>query len=419
MGMEYISVVGSTVFELLCSVFILSGLLKKERAVSKWVSTIYVVITTLYIMFVPNEWTSGSYVLLFLYAKFGYKNTGKDSIVSTILCLVLVGVAEMICLFPIVFLFQGRWPDTVNNLLGSGCSMILCMVLYQTVPIWRLKRWCNRKEVLYIAVVIFSLILMLTTIMDYHMTLELELGDYVYIIACVLLLWVLGLQLMKYRYEERIRKKYFEAFKSVMDQMKRRQHKFRNQMDTIYSLHQLYEDYDTLVQEQRNYLGKLVDYEMPTDVLILENPILIAHVYEKITEAQELGLRIQMRLSCSLANCMIEDIHMVEIIGTLLDNAIQDMLETGKKRYLFLEVKEENGPVIRVGNPHEKVSIGEIKKMFENGYSTKGEGRGIGLYHVRKLVKRYKIELMVENQMIDGKNYICFSVIMGKSTPLT
>ena len=54
--------------------------------------------------------------------------------------------------------------------------------------------------------------------------------------------------------------------------------------------------------------------------------------------------------------------------------------------------------------------------MFEDGYSTKGEGRGIGLYHVRKLVQKYKIDLAVENQNQEEQNYICFSIIMKEST---
>lgn len=280
-----------------------------------------------------------------------------------------------------------------------------------------MKNWCKKKEVAYIAVVLFSLILMFTAIIDLQMTMQLDLGDYIYITACVVLMWLLVVRLMRYRYEERIRKKYFDAFCSVIDQMKRRQHKFRNQMDTVYSLHRLYSEYDTLVEEQRKYLGKLVDYEMPTDVLVLENPIIIAHIYEKITEAQEAGLRIRMKLSCSLANCGIDDIHMIEILGTLLDNAIQDMIAVEQKEFLYIEAKYEDGIIVRVANPHRKMKNQEIQQMFENGYSTKGKERGIGLYHVRKLVQKYKLDLAVENRKQEEQNYICFSLIIKESTP--
>lgn len=257
---------------------------------------------------------------------------------------------------------------------------------------------------------------MLTAFTNLRITLQLDLIDYIYISMAVLLMWVLSVRLLKYRYEEKIRKKYFEAFCSVIDQIRRRQHKFRNQMDAVYSMHKLYGDYKMLVEAQREYLGKLEDYEMPADVLVLENPIIIAHVYEKIMEAQEAGIHIKMKLSCELSDCGVKDIHMIEIIGTLLDNAIQDMVENGKTKFLRLEIKREDGISIQVANPHEKLKISELKKMFDKGVSSKGEGRGIGLYNVKQLAKKYKIDFMVENKIYEDENYICFSAIIGKST---
>ena len=143
----------------------------------------------------------------------------------------------------------------------------------------------------------------------------------------------------------------------------------------------------------------------------------IAHIFEKIAEAQEAGLRIRLKLSCSLADCGIDDIHMVEILGTLLDNAIQDMIATKQKEFLYIEVKYEEGIIIRVANPHKKIKNPEMRLMFEKGYSTKGEGRGIGLYNVRELVKKYKVDLAVENQSEEEQNYICFSLVIKESTP--
>lgn len=286
------------------------------------------------------------------------------------------------------------------------------------VPVYYLKKWCEKKEVWYIAVVSFSLILMLTTIINYNMTFELELTDYIYIIMGLILMWILSFRLMRYHYEERIRKKYFVVFESVIDQIRSRQHKFQNHLDAVYSLHKLYDEYETLVQEQRKYLQKLTDYEIPAEVMALKNPILIAHVYEKITEAQEAGLRIRMKLRCDLEKCKMDEIHMIEILGTLFDNAIQDMKQTGQTEFLVFEVEKENGIIIRVANPHEEMKNQELRKMFERGYSTKGKNRGIGLHHVKQLVKKHKIELLVENRMIEEKNYICFSVMIGRSTSL-
>lgn len=355
-------------------------------------------------------------MIILLYVKISYKETWKNSIIVVILNIIMVGLVELLCYFPFAFIVRGILPDEVNNLLASLCGLVLCIIISMYLPIRYLKDWCKKKEVSYIAVVIFSLVLMLTAFTNLRMTLQLDLIDYIYISMAVLLMWVLSLRLLKYRYEEKIRKKYFEAFCSVIDQIRRRQHKFRNQMDAVYSLHKLYGDYKMLVEAQREYLGKLEDYEMPADVLVLENPIIIAHVYEKIMEAQEAGIHIKMKLSCELSDCGVKDIHMIEIIGTLLDNAIQDMVENGKTKFLRLEIKREEGISIQVANPHEKLKISELKKMFDKGVSSKGEGRGIGLYNVKQLAKKYKMDFMIENKIYGDENYICFSAIIGKST---
>lgn len=253
----------------------------------------------------------------------------------------------------------------------------------------------------------------MTKIIDYNMKLELELADYIYIMIGLILVWLLSFRLMRYRYEERLRKKYFQAFESVIEQIRNRQHKFQNHLDAVYSLHNIYNEYEVLVKEQKKYLQKLTDYEMPAEVMALRNPILIAHVYEKITEAQESGLRMRMKLKCDLEKCEMDEIHMIEILGTLFDNAIQDMKQTGQTEFLVFEVEKEDEIIIRVANPHEELKNQEIRQMFERGYSTKGKNRGIGLHHVKKLVRKHKIELLVENRMIEERNYICFSVMMN------
>ena len=396
---SYLLVAGATLLELLCTIFVINGLVGEKRQIPVINAIVFSVFTLMYVLLVPNVLTTGSYLIILLYVKFSYKETWKNSIIVVILNIIMVGLVELLCYFPFAFIVRGILPDEVNNLLASLCGLVLCIIISTYLPIRDLKDWCKKKEVSYIAVVIFSLVLMLTAFTNLRITLQLDLIDYIYISMAVLLMWVLSVRLLKYRYEEKIRKKYFEAFCSVIDQIRRRQHKFRNQMDAVYSMHKLYGD-----------------YKMPADVLVLENPIIIAHVYEKIMEAQEAGIHIKMKLSCELSDCGVKDIHMIEIIGTLLDNAIQDMVENGKTKFLRLEIKREDGISIQVANPHEKLKISELKKMFDKGVSSKGEGRGIGLYNVKQLAKKYKIDFMVENKIYEDENYICFSAIIGKST---
>ncbi|MCI9419801.1 MAG: GHKL domain-containing protein [Eubacterium sp.] len=78
--------------------------------------------------------------------------------------------------------------------------------------------------------------------------------------------------------------------------------------------------------------------------------------------------------------------------------------------FLYIEVRREERTTLRVANPHRKRKNQEFLKMFEMGYSTKGDNRGVGLYQVKKLAQKYKCELVAENQVMDGKNYVCFTL---------
>jgi len=50
--------------------------------------------------------------------------------------------------------------------------------------------------------------------------------------------------------------------------------------------------------------------------------------------------------------------------------------------------------------------------MFNMGYSTKGTGRGIGLYSLKKIVNKYKGELLVENITREDENWFKISMII-------
>ena len=109
---------------------------------------------------------------------------------------------------------------------------------------------------------------------------------------------------------------------------------------------------------------------------------------------------------------------LVTITGNLIDNAIDEMnkisrvggygavkeLTLGvytKPDSLLITVKDTGG-----GIPKE---IGE--KIFEQGFSTKGEGRGIGLFHTKQLIQSMGGKISFETE--EGRG-TCFMVQIDK-----
>lgn len=229
----YLVVTCSILCELLSGVLLINGLTGREKKVPKRWAVAFVIVAVLFILIVPSNLAAGCYVLTLLYVRYGYQEAWKDSLIITIISVVLAGVVELICSFPFVVVLHGRWTDTTNNLLAAFCSVIVCYFLGRIPRIQYLKRWCSRREAIYIIVALFCLLIMMSTIVNFQMTLELDVGDYIYVLIAVTLIWFLSLRLVRYQYEDKVRKKYLDAFRKVIDQMKIRQHKFQNQLDAI------------------------------------------------------------------------------------------------------------------------------------------------------------------------------------------
>lgn len=177
-------------------------------------------------------------------------------------------------------------------------------------------------------------------------------------------------------------------------------------------MYRLYDNYDELVAKQKEFLGRIWDYELPTDAIVLEEPAVVALIYEKINEAIEEGIEVHTIFSCSMLYRGVSDVIWVQILGTLLDNAIEAEEEFDGQKKMWIEIQEQKGNAgkvsIYIANACYKKSQDELEQLFEYGYSTKGEGRGIGLYDVKMLVHKNKGDLIVQNGQRDGGD--CFEL---------
>ncbi len=50
------------------------------------------------------------------------------------------------------------------------------------------------------------------------------------------------------------------------------------------------------------------------------------------------------------------------------------------------------------------------KNFFREAIPTKGKDRGLGLYHLKKLMAKYNGEIEIRNKMIDEKPYFSIAV---------
>ena len=107
----------------------------------------------------------------------------------------------------------------------------------------------------------------------------------------------------------------------------------------------------------------------------------------KLSEAQNLSVPVSLEISERFSIKNMEQIDFLTITSILLDNAIESAAEGGIA-VCFLEDTEWNKLVMIVKNSTLEREI-ELRDIFKRDNSSKGEGRGIGLANVRRILKSY------------------------------
>lgn len=203
-------------------------------------------------------------------------------------------------------------------------------------------------------------------------------------------------------------KKYSLVISKLLEDVRRRQHNFKNHLNTVYSLI-LVSDEKNLKETITRYMDSLnISLENMEKVLQINNIVVTAIIYNKINEAAKNSIEFKYVIQGD-TKFPFKDYELSELLNNLLDNAFEAVLDLGcTSKKVFLNIGQFDGEcVIEIGNTGERIEFNDIGKIFNAGYTTKrGEDRGYGLYNVKKIVESYegRIQLSFEN------NYTIFSI---------
>lgn len=201
----------------------------------------------------------------------------------------------------------------------------------------------------------------------------------------------------------------------LVDSMRANNHDFTNKLHVILGLIQMemYNEASSYIQNitmvQRENISKVMN--------AVNEPAVAALLIGKIARASELNVSFVLREGCyySSADMNLPSEMLITVIGNLLDNAFDAMNENGdyqaQKELMFGIYSKPGAVLITVDDTGSGISKEDIAHIFENGYSTKGEGRGTGLYQVKSMVENFGGKITVETQEGVGSS---FSVSFAK-----
>ena len=124
---------------------------------------------------------------------------------------------------------------------------------------------------------------------------------------------------------------------------------------------------------------------------IINNPGIYSLLNNKYFKAASLGITFDIEFFLNLSDLKINMYHLSRILGILIDNAIEEAEKCNEKivRISFINETKNNRSVICVKNTYSNKDV-DLEKIFEKGLSGKKNHSGIGLWEVRKYVKKSK-----------------------------
>ncbi|MBP5746761.1 MAG: Spo0B domain-containing protein [Treponema sp.] len=201
----------------------------------------------------------------------------------------------------------------------------------------------------------------------------------------------------------------FEGTKFLVDSMRANNHDFTNKLHVILGLIQIGE-----YEKAQNYIQNISIIQRETVTFVMhniENPSLAALLIGKIARASECNVKFSLKEnSCYKEKDVdIPSEALVTITGNLIDNALDAMNRSHKEcKELSIGIYSKPGDLLLIVQDSGPGIPKDIREaIFEKGFSTKGKGRGLGLYHTKQLILSLGGEIFVESQVGKG---CCFTV---------
>ena len=186
-------------------------------------------------------------------------------------------------------------------------------------------------------------------------------------------------------------------------------HEFTNKLHVILGLLQLgeykqAEDYVLhLTQTRAHSIGYISER--------IREPSVAALLIGKAYRAAELGIRFVLDPASELHGDgqYLPASSLITILGNLTENAfdaLRDAPENAQKEVTVSIREGEHGMLISVDDSGAGIAADKLDRIFERGFSTKGEGRGTGLSLVKETVNAFHGTIRVESEPGIGSSFI-------------
>ena len=175
-----------------------------------------------------------------------------------------------------------------------------------------------------------------------------------------------------------------DAMSQFNNTLRAQRHDFLNHLQVVYSLIEM-EEYGEANEYIEQVYGKITAVSR---VMKTANPAVNALLQVKVAACEKAGVQVEVSITSkweTLENTM-PDWEMCKVLSNLIDNAVDAMeqLPEGERRLAIFLGENVKQYTFRVENTGEGIPQDLLERIFIPGFTTKGDGHGMGLHIVRR-----------------------------------
>lgn len=198
---------------------------------------------------------------------------------------------------------------------------------------------------------------------------------------------------------------YLNNINNLFVTIRGQRHDFINHVQVMFSMLN-----SNQVEDALKYMSNLLDeIQEVNEVIKTKNPALSALLNTKLAVAERHNIAFSTNIEAPIEGLNIKSLDLVKILGNLLDNAFEAVLDRPvEQRVVKLSIKNYGSMMVfEVFNPRPVIPFEHLERIFEGGFSTKkDEGHsGLGLAVVKEIVEKYNGQIGVRSNEKEGTTF--------------
>lgn len=410
------------VLAILLGLWALHGWKKRPTIVTLvYICVELIVMASIDIGWLPTFFSYILYMGIIILCVFEFGDKVYDACIYFALNIGLISIVQLICALFFCLLFQTLHTNTRITLLINIATCCILLLTYFILNLHKyveiiLKHSIISKIILLIVGILFVVMLGIS-----RKNFQIYWKDAVQLAVFGVLIFAVIFQWQKEKWENKQKEeelkayqKYNLVYKDLISDVRKRQHDFNNHIQAIFSMNLLAQSMEELVEKQNEYCSQIVANNTTNKLLRQDvSSVFAGFLYTKINQAEQSGITVKYRININNIEEHMSFCDLVEIIGNLFDNAIEAACVLKENKLIDFFINQREGEVeIVMSNPFIRDGLGQVEDILQEGVSTKGEGRGLGMSNVTSAVEKYHGKILIKSNKRGNVDFIVFRIRM-------